>query len=119
MHKNAFILLLVIFAIHQFIQKILEVNMPFVDGYLDDIICIPIILQLWNWEKQYLLDDSNYSIHLIESLLLTILLSLLFEYVFPWLSPAFTFDLYDFIAYALGWCLYLILNNSKVNGLRL
>lgn len=106
MKKNLFLTLCSLFLMHQILQKIAKVNIQLIDGYLDDILCIPIILYLWNWEKGFLLGDSTYKIKPLESFILTVALALLFELGFPFLSSGFTYDPLDYLAYGLGYILH-------------
>lgn len=106
MRNQWFLCLLAVFLLHQFVQKILGLSSPFIDAYLDDVLCIPLFLQLWNWEKRFLFGQKNYRVNLWDSLILTSALALLFEFGFTKLSTAFTYDNFDFIAYFLGWLLY-------------
>ncbi len=113
MNKIVFILLLAIFFLHQLLQKVLDIAIPIADAYLDDVLCIPILLYLWNWEKRVLWRYSDYKIKPLESLWLTIILALVFEWGFPILSNGFTYDKLDFLAYGLGWALYWLLSSKQ------
>ena len=106
MNKRSFLIFLALFSIHQLLQKVAGIKWTIIDGYLDDILCIPIILYLWNWEKRLFLRDKKYAIPLLESFVLTVVLALLFEFIFPRLSSGFTYDPYDFLAYGLGYILH-------------
>lgn len=106
MKRNVFLIFVFVFSVHQLAQKVLGMEQVLIDGYLDDILCIPIILYLWNWEKRLLLRDQKYHIKPLESFILTVVLALLFELVFPRLSSGFTYDSYDFLAYGLGYILH-------------
>ena len=108
-----FILSCFLFLAHQLIQKGFGVHIPFVHSYLDDLLVMPIILTLilverrkfYGWGK-----DFVFSLPVTTALVLTF--SLIFELLFPYLSPEFTFDWWDCLAYGIGGVMfYRYLNN--------
>ena len=101
-----------LFLGHQLVEKGLDIHFFLLDAYLDDILCIPLFFYLWNWEKAFLLGVPHYKIARAESAIITILLALLFEFLFPVWSSHFTYDVLDFFAYGLGYFLYWILENN-------
>ena len=91
---------LILFALHQGLQYGLGVNIPLIDGYLDPLLCIPIILG--GWVEEASLKFGPLRLGRIDVLTAVIVLGLLFEEVWPRWQPLFVRDWWDYLAYALG-----------------
>jgi hypothetical protein len=94
-----------IFLLHQWLQKGMGIAIPLADQYLDPLLCMPLLLGVWQWEKQWLF---GHRISATEIWVLTLILALLFELVFPWLTPKFTADWWDALLYFAGTTLFLL-----------
>jgi len=95
---------LLLFALHQLLQKGYGWSIPFLHAYLDPFLSMPIVLGLLNWERRW-----RYGWRALqgwEIAVVTLLFTLLFEGVFPLWNPAFTSDIGDLPAYAAGALLY-------------
>lgn len=102
-----FLLCCILFIIHQVIQKGFGIDIPYVHSYLDDVLVMPIILTLILVERRRLfLWGKDFSFSAIETIGLVISFSLIFEFLFPYISIKFTFDWWDFLAYAFGGVIY-------------
>ncbi|MFK7931913.1 MAG: hypothetical protein AB8G22_00295 [Saprospiraceae bacterium] len=88
--------------LHQIAQRILEWQLPFLDSYLDPFCCIPFLLCGFVLERRWLFKIKHFRLSLFDIAILTAGLSLLFEIGFPYFFPDFVFDVYDFVAYAVG-----------------
>lgn len=96
-----------LFVINQFIERCLGIFIPYVHAYLDDVLCMPVVLgiamQVIQWihplKQQYYLSVW----HLMWAL---IYFSILFELVLPCFSPLYTADWLDVFCYAAGTLLY-------------
>ena len=109
--KPAWWVFVAIFLLHQLVQKGFGVDVPFVHEYLDPTLSIPIMLGLWQLERRYLFGRARLT--LLETVVGTLFLMLIFEFVFPLLSTDFTADPWDLVAYSLGGLLYwLFVNNA-------
>lgn len=98
-----FIICCLLFLAHQIIQKGFDVHIPFIHSYLDDLLVMPIVLTLILVERRKIHGwgpDFVFSLPLTISLVLV--LSIIFEWIFPVFSQKFTFDWWDFVAYGLG-----------------
>ena len=114
MEKILFILCVFVFLVHQFIQQVLLINIRFIDSYIDDVTCLPIIFYLISLERKWLLGlTKRYYFLFIEILVITIVVSLVFEFFLPYISSAFTYDTYDFVAYSVGAMLYYKVQNDR------
>ena len=93
---------------HQIVQRVLEWRWAPVDGYLDPVLSIPLLLSLAEAEQRWLLEGRGWRGYTaLEIGAMTLALGLVFELVFPRLDPARqTYDPFDFLAYALGGVLY-------------
>jgi len=98
---NSFIILVfIVFLIHQILQKGLEVNIPFLDNYLDPF-CLGVIAAfLFGLQHRWLFPERKIST--LELLVLIAMLSLISEVLFPYLSDQFVADWRDVVAIALG-----------------
>ncbi len=91
---------LLLFFAHQFTQKVLHLPIPWADGYLDPLLCMPILLGGYRLEQRWLFGRQRLS--LFEVLAITALLSFIFEWIFPRFSSGFTTDWWDVAAYFAG-----------------
>lgn len=104
-HYQIMLLLVVMVAIlHQFLQKGLGIDIPFFHAYLDDFLCMPILLALWRWERQLWWEINSFRKR--DIIYFTLGIFLLFEMIIPRYSISFTADWYDGIAYTCGSLLY-------------
>lgn len=98
-----FLLCAALFIAHQLLQKFVHYPLPFIDSYLDCLLCMPLLLTGLLLEHRYLVfKNAAYRLPANEIVLITFVLAVLFEWGFPMLSDAFTADWGDVIAYAVG-----------------
>ncbi|MDX1940114.1 MAG: hypothetical protein SFU99_06150 [Saprospiraceae bacterium] len=103
LRQPAFIVIAIVFAIHQLLQKILHINLPWLDHYLDPLLCMPILLTLVLAERRHLFyKGNNYQLSLKGIIIAIVILSVLFEIVFPKLTSKFTADWGDAAVYVIG-----------------
>ncbi|MGJ3235535.1 magnesium citrate secondary transporter [Marivirga sp.] len=108
----------ILFVIHQIIEKVGGFSIPIFHAYLDDLLCMPIILgfstQIIQWihpvRGLYFLDKN--------AILITLLFySILFEVILPFLNPSiYTADWVDIIMYSTGAILFYNLVSRKVKA---
>ncbi len=103
-NKMLFVLY-VLFLIHQFTERILQVDLVWIDSFLDPLLCFPILLPIleFEWKRYY---EERGPLSSAELAMLTLLFALLFEFAFPKINPAFVFDWIDFLFYGLGFLVY-------------
>lgn len=110
-----FILCLSLFLLHQFLQKVLAVQIPFVDPYLDSFLAMPILLTLLVVERRLLFrKESGYCLKVWDVVIATIFIAFVVEVVFPAVSDRFTADWWDVVAYGLGSLLFYYTINRFV-----
>jgi hypothetical protein len=105
----------VLFILHQLLQKVWLISIPLADHYLDPLLCMPLLLGIWQWEKKLLF---QHRVSAAEVWMLTALLSLVFEIVFPALSPKFTSDWRDILLYFAGTTLFLFVQTGYLNSVK-
>lgn len=90
----------ILFVLHQSIQYGLGWNVSILDNYLDPLLVMPILLGLISLERRYFFEQAQLSG--FEITVITIVLALLFEEVFPLLKSDFIRDWWDYLMYGLG-----------------
>ncbi len=102
-NKPIFWGLALLFLAHQLSQKVLGISFPFLDQYLDTFLLSPLLLTglLAEWRDLYQLGE-RYTFPALVLVLLTVVLLITSEMVFPSLSSQFTADPYDGLSIALG-----------------
>jgi hypothetical protein len=87
-------------------NKMLEINgvfIPFVHAYMDDLICLPVILNIILFLfRKFIYPDDQYCFPLFFILSALLMFSLAFEVLLPLRSDAYTADPWDILAYSLG-----------------
>ena len=92
-----------LFAVHQFLQKYLEISVPYIGLYLDNLLAMPIILTLLLAERRFLFKKGKYyRLPLLDVVVATAYIAFITEVIFPLLSEEFTTDWWDLLFYALG-----------------
>lgn len=101
--------LLLLFSLHQILEKGLDIRVGWVDNYLDDLLCMPILLSGWLAEQYDLFGKKRLQSREIAALWL--LVSVLFEGILPGISLEYTADIWDVVCYAIGsWFFYQVIN---------
>ncbi|WP_127845415.1 hypothetical protein [Psychroflexus aestuariivivens] len=112
MKQESPILILVIvsallFLIHQFLQLGVQLNIAFLDNYLDPAVLMPLILYAVLWERRILLHNRNLVLPYTDIFGYFLLMVILGEVLFPLISERFTADYWDILAYAFGTLVYI------------
>jgi len=96
-----------LFIAHQILQKIGHISVPWLDNHLDCLLCMPLLMTAWLLERRYVVfKNPAHRLSIAEVGCATLILALLFEWGFPALSPHFTSDWRDVLAYAAGSLLF-------------
>ena len=98
----------VLFVVHQYVQLVAKIRMPFLDQYLDPALMMPILLHLLVWERRVVCGDTSIRLpqsHIFGYFLLAVIFG---ELVFPYFSDKFTADYWDILSYALGSIAYVV-----------
>jgi len=100
---------------HQFLQQVLKINIHLVDAYLDNLLAMPIILPLLEIEQACLFKQkANSQLTILTTIIATIYVSAISEFIFPALSSRFTFDAWDFVFFFIGAALHLVTAHAKI-----
>ncbi|HUH19662.1 hypothetical protein [Albibacterium sp.] len=103
---------LMLVLIHQVSQKILGVNIPLADSFLDPILFLPILLQLILLELRFLIGKGpRYVLSWFQISIITVFVSVVCEILFPQWSSSFTADYKDVICYLVGGMVFGIFFN--------
>lgn len=98
-----FIILVVLFATNQLIIISRGPSNGWNDQYLDNLLCIPIILFMWRTELNWFLRKPlRTPLPAINIWIATVIIAVIAELVFPRLSYRFTADIVDCGYYAIG-----------------
>ena len=98
---------LLIFILHQVLEKIVHISLALADKYLDALVCMPIILQLIVWERRILFSDPLYQLPILHSAGYFIVIAIVAELFFPSISNRCTADFLDILCYAAGTLFYI------------
>ena len=111
--RNAwFWLFLGLFIGHQILERLLYIRIEWLDNYLDDLLCMPILLSGWLAEQYDLFGRKR--LRRIEIFALWVVVSLVFEGLLPYWSPRYTADGWDVVCYGLGSWLFYHLIQERV-----
>jgi hypothetical protein len=103
LRSPVFIVCLLLFTIHQVLQKGFQIHFTFFDRYLDNLLAMPVILTLLLAERRWLTKkNNNYTLPLLDIIIATVYIIIISEIVFPLLSPRFTTDWMDVFFSATG-----------------
>ena len=96
----------ILFILHQISQKVWGLSIPLADHYLDNLLCMPLLLPGYAAEQRWLWGRNKLRFY--EVILVTAVLSGVFEWVFPLISSGFTADNWDIVAYFTGTLIYFV-----------
>ncbi len=103
--RQLFWVSLLLFIMHQILQKGMGIHLFFLHAYLDPFLTMPLILGILNWERRWRYGAAP--LQLWEIAVVTIGVSLLFEWGLPHWDHRATADAYDVVAYGLGSAVYV------------
>lgn len=97
-----------LFTAHYILQHA-GLKIPFADAYLDDLLCMPVVLSISHAAMRFLY--SKMSLTTAQILFTVIYCSILFEVLLPMMSHTYTGDVVDVVLYALGaWFFARVMN---------
>ena len=89
--------------------------LPVVNGYIDDLFAIPVIANLGLWFQRILIIKNNYYVlspwHIV---FIVAYVAVVFEWLLPHFSKAYTGDWTDVLLYALGGLFFYWVMNKPV-----
>jgi hypothetical protein len=106
---------IILFLIHQIIERGGGFSIPIFHAYLDDLLCMPIILGLSTQIIQWIHPVKElYYLNKTAITIVVVFYSIIFEGILPFLNPSiYTADWIDVILYALGGFVFYQLISKK------
>lgn len=95
-----FLICLVLAVANQLLEKVFGVFVPMVHSYLDDLLCMPIVLTLGL--AAYRIVIPSYRLKPMHMISVLVLYSAYFEYYLPQVSNTATSDAWDILMYVIG-----------------
>jgi hypothetical protein len=107
LRSPVFIVCLIIFIIHQVLQKVMDIHFERLDNYLDNLLAMPVILTLLLAERRWLFKKGDtYTLPALDIGITMLYVISTTEIVFPLFSKEFTGDWVDVFFYAAGAVLF-------------
>ena len=95
-----------VLLLHQILEKLFLVDLPFLDSYLDPFLMGILCPGIWAWEKK-----KGGTLNSTELVAGFTLLAWLSEWLFPYLSTQFVSDWRDLLGIALGVGIFALIVN--------
>ena len=106
-----FLLAIGLYLLNRFLLSVVGLS-QFQIPYLNDILCLPVVLTLALWLQQKLFPGSYRQRFLAAQVLFTVFyIAVFFEGILPTFSSRYTRDYWDILAYAAGGLYYYFLVN--------
>lgn len=99
--RPLFLICVFFFLAHQIAEKWMDIHLKWADNYLDMLVLMPILLTLYTVEKMHF-RHIHVSVSRSEIIFLTLIVGFISEFVFPYFSYRFTYDLFDLIFLWIG-----------------
>ena len=106
-----FLLAIFLAGANQFAERVVDISVPVVHCYLDDLLCFPIVLTLGLAAYRAVIPEYRLTGWHIWPLVLTY--SVYFEWYLPSRSGIYTSDILDVVMYACGAVLFQLFINSS------
>lgn len=101
---------------HQIAQKILHYPIPWIDAYLDPLLCMPILLSIFLADQRWKRSNINYYFSYADLIVITLIFAIIFEFLFPKWKKDFTSDYQDIIYYFTGSFLFYFFNKNNTQA---
>jgi hypothetical protein len=93
----------ILFTLNQYLEKVAGIFLPYVHEYLDDVLCMPVVLTLTLFiQRKITFRNEAYTFTAGHVMVAVVYFSLMFEGILPAYSPKYTRDWLDIVAYAAG-----------------
>ena len=101
--KKYYFPLFVLLALAVYLAQRLDIYLPEgINNYLNDFLCMPIVLKICLYAVRYVKSDDHIKLPLPLQILVTLLFIIYFEVVLPNINARYTTDLWDLVAYSAG-----------------
>ena len=112
--NKIFLIFIFLFIVNYLLEKCFGVFIPFIHAYLDDLLCMPIVLTITLALLHRMINTKPYRLSGKQIIFAVAYFSIVFEVILPKLNKKHTADVLDVFAYALGAILfYLYINNVQ------
>ena len=112
--------LMVITAGTIYYSQCVNLSLPwYVNDYLNDLLCIPLVLGLLSFAIRYLKNDSSFQFSISFIIGLALYYSLYFEYYLPDVNSRYTSDWIDIVLYFFGSILFYTYQRTRSLGYKL
>jgi len=89
--------------------------LPVFNGYLDDLLAIPVIANLGLWfQRVFVIRNNYYVLSSVHVTFIVVYVSVLFELVLPYYSKAYTGDWIDMTLYLAGGIFFYKIINKPI-----
>jgi hypothetical protein len=89
--------------------------LPVFNGYLDDLLAIPVIANLGLWfQRVFMIRNNYYVLSSVHVTFIVVYVSVLFELVLPYYSKAYTGDWIDVALYLAGGIFFYKIINKPI-----
>jgi len=82
-----------------------------INNYVNDFLCMPIVLVVCQYVLLYIKSDEDIGIPLALIMAITLYISIYFEYYLPSVNPRYTADFIDIILYFSGAAIFYLTEN--------
>lgn len=114
MVKRIIYIIMALTALSVYSMQKLNVSLPkFVNNYVNDLLCMPLVLGLLTFLIRYFKKDKYFSFPLAFVLLLATYYSIYFEYYLPKINPRYTADWIDVLLYFFSSIAFFIFQNNN------
>jgi len=94
--------MVLLFIIFHFLV-VLGMDFPLLESYLDDLLCLPIVLSVVLYiHRRFRVKSKLYRLPVAHILLAVVVVVMAFEVIYPVLTPRGTADVFDVFAYGGG-----------------
>jgi len=115
--KPWFLIICVIVLLHQILEKIGHIYIPFISAYLDPLLMMPIVLHLSLWERRlFFYKNIRFIFSPFDLAIYWIVISLITEILFPLLNKYFVADMGDVLCYLVGTCVFGLFLNKPIKA---
>ena len=98
-----FLLVLIVFFVLYHISELSLFSNKIFSSYLDDILCIPIVMSITLVIfRLVIVQDNSFIFPMSYIIIAVIFFSVLFELILPTISIKYTRDVFDIVAYSIG-----------------
>ncbi|MEZ2442279.1 hypothetical protein AB6805_11185 [Chitinophaga sp. RCC_12] len=95
--------------------RYIEHPVPLLNGHLTDFMAVPAIAHLaLTFTRSYIVRDESYSYPFSYLLFIVLYLSVVFEWVMPQFSAAYTGDMWDVVMYFGGGLFYYYVHEKRI-----